>query len=588
MQRTIRPAILALVCILFLSACNSVPKHVRYIPKDASIVVGINIKEIGKSLAWSAITGSKLLDEMKANVRDTARGKSIIDGIEDSGIDWMNTVYCYAKPDKRFSNDLKTGLVAPMSDVKAWEAYVNKIAPGIAINKVKDRSEAMFDGKVYAAWNSEVLIVMNTAVQDIVHEEEVTVAEPIADDAAATEPVADMADMPTYKWRERVTDTAATLAEMEAAFMITKDASIMDNDRFKKLDKEGNDISVFVAYDGMLNNMSQKTLGMGFDAMMMTASLWKNAAMTTAVNFEDGKITADMRYYPSDSMKRIASEAGNESIDKDMLSRIPEQQLNMAAGYHLSPKVLKMILDQLNLTGMANLALMESGTNVDEILGAFTGDMVLSLNEFAVNKVTNTPDSALAAMYGADEMKSYDEYKPQMNLVYALKVNDHSKLEKLLALVQKQTGLAPSAPGVYQIPMGGNESVNILINDKFIVVSNKAASALAYQKGNNGSMPAILNKEIAGHPTGMYVDIKSMLAALDGNMFGNREDEAILKEVRNLLLSLKMNGGEFKGEANEYHAELNFVNKSENSLVQLLNFAQRVSALQKGNEVVKR
>jgi hypothetical protein len=588
MQRTIRPAILALVCILFLSACNSVPKHVRYIPKDASIVVGINIKEIGKSLAWSAITGSKLLDEMKANVRDTARGKSIIDGIENSGIDWMNTVYCYAKPDKRFSNDLKTGLVAPMSDVKAWEAYVNKIAPGIAINKVKDRSEAMFDGKVYAAWNSDVLIVMNTAVQDIVHEEEVTVAEPIADDAAATEPVADMADMPTYKWRERVTDTAATLAEMEAAFMITKDASIMDNDRFKKLDKEGNDISVFVAYDGMLNNMSQKTLGMGFDAMMMTASLWKNAAMTTAVNFEDGKITADMRYYPSDSMKRIASEAGNESIDKDMLSRIPEQQLNMAAGYHLSPKVLKMVLDQLNLTGMANLALMESGTNVDEILGAFTGDMVLSLNEFAVNKVTNTPDSALAAMYGADEMKSYDEYKPQMNLVYALKVNDHSKLEKLLALVQKQTGLAPSAPGVYQIPMGGNESVNILINDKFIVVSNKAASALAYQKGNNGSIPAILNKEIAGHPTGMYVDIKSMLAALDGNMFGNREDEAILKEVRNLLLSLKMNGGEFKGEANEYHAELNFVNKSENSLVQLLNFAQRVSALQKGNEVVKR
>lgn len=589
MQRIIRPAIFALVCLIFLSACNSVPKHARYIPKDASVVVAVNIKEIGKSIAWSAITGSKLLDEMKANASDTSRGKSVIDGIEKSGIDWMNTLYCYTRPDKRFSNNMKTGLIAPMSNVKDWEAYLNKIAPGIAIRKVKDRSEAMFEDKVYAAWNSDVLIVMNMVVQDVVHEEAASEPAAGADDAATdAEAAAMVAEMrQAYKWHEKVADTQATSAEMDAAFNLAKDASIIDNDRFKKLDKAGNDIAVFVSYDGVLDNLGRKGMGMGLDAMMMTSSLWKNAAMTTAVNFEDGKIVADMHYYPSDSMKRIAKEAGKENIDKDMLSRIPGQQLNLAAGYHLVPQTLKMMLDQLNLTGMANLALMESGTNVEEILGAFTGDMTFSMNDFAVNKVTITPDPAMAALYGEEGMKPYDDYKPQMNFIYALKIKDRTKLEKLLALAQRQTGLSPVAPGTYQIPLSGTDSVSILINDQFFIVSNKMASAYAFQN-SKGSIPDMVNKEIAGHPLGVYFDIKSMLAAVNNNMFGRPKDQAILNEVRNLLLDLKINGGEFKGDANEYHAELTFINKTENSLMQLLNFAQRISALEKQNEVAKR
>lgn len=589
MQRNIRSAVIALVCIIFLSACHSLPEHTRYIPGDASMVVGVNIKEIGKSLTWSAIKGSKLLDEMKEKAKD-AKGKSMIDGIENSGIDWMNTVYIYTKPDKRFLGDTKTSLVAPLSDAKEWETYLKKIYPEIVIKKVKDRSEVMLEDKIYASWNSEVLMVMNTVTQDVQHEEKAALPETTTSDTALSAAIADAAnEMPAYKWTEKLTDTAASLAEMEASFNIAKEASIIDNQRFKDIQKENNDISVYMSYDAVMSNLGQdKGMMAGMGAMLMNSSIWKNAAMTTAINFEDGKIVADMKYFPSDSLKSIAKEAGKENIDKDMLARIPAQKLNFAMGYHLAPQILKMMLDRLNLTGMANMALTEAGTNVDEILGAFTGDMTLSLNEFAVNKVTITPDNSMSALPGEPQVQPYEDYKPQMSVLFAIKVKDKAKLDKLLAMVQKQTGVAPAANGTYQFPLSGQDSVNILINDKYIIVANKMAAAVAYQGNNSGSASDVISKEIAGHPVGMYFDISSVLSTVDPGMIGGKKDAAMMNDVKSLLSGLKMNGGEFKGDANVYHAELVFTNKTENSLIQLLNFAQRMAALQKDKSVAQR
>ena len=42
-----------------------VPDHAKLIPGDAAVVAGINTGEIGKKIAWNAILGSKLFDEMK-------------------------------------------------------------------------------------------------------------------------------------------------------------------------------------------------------------------------------------------------------------------------------------------------------------------------------------------------------------------------------------------------------------------------------------------------------------------------------------------------------------------------------------------
>ena len=575
MRRLYSFAILGFLTILLLDACHSVPKQARYIPKDASVVIGVNTGAMSKKVAWSMITGSKLLDDLKSKAPGS-KGADALNDISNAGIDWMNTLYFYARPDQRFDNHAKMSVIIPLEDAAKWAAFLKKTYPAANITKVKDRSEAMLGNKMYAAWTNDLLMVINTVVTEVAD-----TAHPASDPMTATVPVDSMgAPMPEAFKPSTIThvDAAATITEMDSSFNLSKENSIADNNRFEKLEKAGHDITVFVAYDAVMDNAAIRNQ-MGSMGMMLNSSLWKNSAMATGVDFADGKITTDMLYYPSDSMRAVAKELGRDNVDNDMLSRIPGEKLDMAVGYHLSPEALKIVLDKMGLSGMANLALMQKGLSVDDILGAFTGDMMLSVNDFKLEKgVVDTSMEADMRMPASDVAK--------LNVVYAIKLKDRKKLDKLLGLLQSEMGLAPVAPNKYSFPIG-QDSVTALLDDHYIVVSNKTGSATAFMAAK-GSIPDMVKKEISGHPSGMVMDFKTLSAALPADLGAHGEDAAMLAEARNLFASAAMNGGNFSGDASTFHAELNFTNQKENSLLQLLNFAQHIMAAQQKPVVVMR
>ena len=598
-----------LLAILLLDACHSVPKQARYIPKDASVVIGVNTGAMSKKVAWSMITGSKLLDNLKEKAPGS-KGADALNDISNAGIDWMNTLYFYARPDQRFDNHAKMSVVIPLDDAAKWEAFIKKTFPEAKITKVKDRSEAMLGKKMYAAWTSDVLMVMNAIVIEVPAPaqpaQEVVAGGPTADTvtiAKADTVVVAAAPVTSDTSTMRIADTlvasafpdaavdesftpsmitkvdqAATIAEMDSSFNLSKENSIAGNDRFENLEKAGHDITIFVAYDALMDNAAMRNQ-MGSMSMMLNSSLWKNSAMATGVDFVDGKITADMLYYPSDSMHAVVMEMGKDDVSKDMLSRIPAEKLNMALGYHLSPEALKMILDKMGLTGMANLALMQKGLSVDDILGAFTGDMTLSVNDLKMEK--GVADTSMPA-----DMRMPASDMPKLNVVYAIKLKDRKKLDKLLGLLQSEMGIAPSAPNKYSFPIG-QDSVTALLDDNYIVVSNKIAVAQAFMAGK-GSTPELVKKEISSHPYGMVMDIQSLASVVPSDIGGNNKDSAILTDARNLFSTISMNGGDFKHNASTFHMELRFVNEKENSLMQLINFAQRIAAAQQKPVVVMR
>jgi hypothetical protein len=103
---------------MLLASCQSLPEHTRYIPKDALVVVGLHTGEMSKELAWSAITGSNLLDEM----RKAGGGKmpDMLKDAENAGIDFGSTMYFYSKPDTRFSGSTRMAAVLPVAESKSW------------------------------------------------------------------------------------------------------------------------------------------------------------------------------------------------------------------------------------------------------------------------------------------------------------------------------------------------------------------------------------------------------------------------------------------------------------------------------------
>lgn len=561
MSRFFKNLLPASILLLFLASCHSLPDHVKYIPKDAMVVLSIHTGEMRKELAWSAVTGSKLLDEMKQS--GNGKAPEMLKDIEQAGIDFGSVLYFYSKPDKRFKGEMQTAMIMPVADAKKLSAFIQKHVPGLNIQSINGRSEAIIDGKMQLAWTDKVLIGMNMIVRKVEHQEPAQM-DTLADGEWPSE---------AYTYNEEITDSVGSRAEMDLIFKADKATSIADNSRFKTLENENHDITFWLSYDGM-GEMMGNGGGMGMMGAGMANMLWNKSAMAMGVDFKKGSIDAEMKYYSSDSMKEVAKEFGRIEVDKELVERLPVAGMNAALGYHLSPTALRMMVDRMGLLGMANIALMEKGMNLDDILGAFSGDIVASLNNFKVESKMQEIDSATQAEYG---MTPYAVTTPKMDFVVALKLGDKAKMTRLLGMAVELGGLKQSAPNTYTLGTV-DAPYTMILGEKYLVFGATPELATAFLKASPGKGSAQLKEHVAGHVMGMWADIHSFTEAANAIAKESASDSVALNAVKNLFSTAYMNGGSFKKGANVYNMSLGFVNKEENSLVQLLHLAQQLAA----------
>ncbi|MES2701213.1 MAG: DUF4836 family protein [Bacteroidota bacterium] len=542
MHRSRRSILLLLSLVMLVSACSRIPDHMRYIPKEAVMVTGINAKALGKKIAWNVITGSKLFREMQARMPQKS-AKDAISGIEKAGVDAANTFYVYVKTDNRFKGGNRiTGLV-PLADAGAWEAYVKRVFPNAQIKQQGERKEASLSEDLYVGWNKSLLIAINTIA---------TPGNVTGDEA----PVAGAADM---------------TAEMENAFAVSKDNSLSGNQRFMALEQEGHDVTFWLNYDQLMTqysgDMAQKA------GVSLSGTLWKDAVFTSGFDFKKGKITGDMHYYVADEMKDIGKELGSANADKDMIGRLPNDSLDVLFAIHLSPKGLKGLLEKTGLLGLANIGLSESGLTVDNVLNSVTGDMAFAMNSFRL-RTEQVTDSFMG------QVVTHKIQKPTLAVSYAIKINDRAQFQKIVDLA-KANGLRQSGNG-FVMPLNTEDSVYILLNDQYVVASNKYMNATRFLEGSfkSGKMPA----EAAGataHPLGLYIDIEQLFNNTDAGISSSPRDSAMIAESRKLLRSFSLSGGEFKNSSFEYHLDINFKNTEENSILQLMDYGMKISEADK-------
>ncbi len=557
MKNRFRIAGILVLLVMLFASCSRVPKAAKYIPKDALSVVGIHTGKLRRELAWSAIMGSGLLNELR---KDTSMNKlpDALKDLDQSGIDFGATLYGFTRPDQRFPGRMKMAAVLPLADKGKLEAYLKKHFPSAALKKDGAITTAGLDDEMYVGWNDEVAILMSGMVRREARNEEAHI------DTVGGMPM----NTPSMNWEEEVPDAEGSRAELTAMLQPVKGSGLDQDQRFRRLEKDGHDISLWVGYDALLQQYyANPDEGSNMLSATVAEMLLKGSAMATGIDFQKGQIEGLMRYYAADSLQEVARQFGKQNVDADMLRRLPAPGLNLAAALHLSPAVVKLLLQRLNLSGMANLALMSQGITLDDVLGGFTGDMVLALNNFKVSKDSAaTPGSIEAALSNL----------PSVDFVAAMKIGDKTKLEKLIALASGGDVLQPAGPNTYHL--GGDSRASLVVGDKYIAVSSNQAFAEAFLREHAGAMPDAVHKELNSHPAGCWVDLQSLLQgalqAADGS------DAARLKEVAMVLQSLSINGGEMRDGANEYRLKMRFTDPKENSLLQLLHLAQRVAQIE--------
>ena len=547
-------SILIALAIAFLSACNHIPDHARYIPKDAVVVGSIDFKSLSKKVAWNVITGSKLFKEMQARIPEK-NTQDALNGIEKAGLDFANTFYVYVKTDNRFKGGNRITGLAPLSDAAAWEAFVKKVFPQVEVKQNGDIKEASLGRDMYVGWNKNLLIVINVM--------------------PATPDYANMAMGGSGAAAEKpALDMTTISAEMGNAFNVTKENSIVGNKRFTILETEGHDITFWVNYEQLMNQVSGSMAEKM--SMNLAQALWKDAAFAAGFDFKTGKITGDMHYYMSDEMKDIGVELGAANADKDMIDRLPSANMDMMAAMHLSPKGIKAILEKMNLLGIANLGLSAQGTNVESVLDAFTGDMAFVMNDFSLHN-ENVTDNFMG------QTVVRQNQKPSLTMTYVMKINKKENFQKLVKM-GKDLGLQSMGNG-FVIPIDDKDSVYIMINDQYAIASNKYANANGFLQGSFKSqkMTEPASSTIPGHPWAFYFDIQQFCKNIDAGISHSAHDSLMINESKKLLNNVSLTGGAFKNSAFEYHIDINFMNTEENSIIELMDYSMKMNDANKLN-----
>ncbi len=545
--------LLSLCGLIFFSACNKLPETAGYIPSDATMVMGVNTREIGKKLAWDIITGSDIFKQMLAQSK-TADSTSPLNGIDKAGIRFNSTSYIYSKADARFEGGNKYSIVVPLDDAGKWEAYIKRVLPSHPIKEQGDHKEMMLGSDGFAGWNKDVLVLINVIKRENKMPEL---------DSNSTEQ--DFINMYANRY---TMDTVQTLAELAAGLKNNKDNSLLKDKKFAAQQKESHDITIWVNYESMMNNMN--TAGMD---LSMARSLWKDNVLTGNIDFQDGKVAAEMKYYTSDEMKSAFKDFGKENVDKDMLDRIAAKNLDMVLGAHIALNSFKGLLDKMGFSALANQYLQETGLTIDNVMNALNGDIVMAVSDFAIKPV---------------DAGNGENYKPEMNMVSAVKIGKKEDFNKLLAYLVKQGIITAAGPNTYIVGAPEAPSTVIMMDDKYVAFSDKKENVTAWLSGTNKGqkMSAAASDVVYNHPAGFFFDIKQLTAGLDKMPHSNYKDSVLFVESRKMFEHFSITADPFKEDHYTSRMELSFQNKGENSLLQLFDLGMKMQAANKKQEEI--
>ena len=113
----------------------------------------------------------------------------------------------------------------------------------------------------------------------------------------------------------------------------------------------------------------------------------------------------------------------------------------------------------------------------------------------------------------------------------------------------------------------------VSITEKFITVGSDSVLLQDYLAGKGSlKLPEGIEAKVKGSMMGGYVDLEKAISVIPEDKAGSEEEKGILVKLKGLLKDMTVVTKAASGDVSKSEIILNFKNKDENSLVQLINF----------------
>lgn len=502
------------------------------------------------------ITGSNLWDKLRGSLNrgDSARQSEFIKNMQEAGVDELNTFYAYLKNANTEKGEACFVALIPLKDAMKWEAFVKKTFDQAQIKENKTRKESKLTEEIYAGWTKNLLILISVQV------------------AQNNNRYNDSADEPPLLINDNV-----LAAHLESAFAVSSENSLMSDERFVGFQKNKHDLGFWVNIDAVMSNYGSKNIDAMTGGLSLSNTMWRNSAFSAGTNFEKGSIVTDMVMYSSDELKEINKKYSPKNIDEELVNNVPSAGLDFMMAYSMSPEATQKTIEKMGMLGLANGYLKAQNISIEEIMSAISGDMVFAMNNYNQTKETLLFDSS-------DETSVFANYKTDMDVLFAIKLNQKAAFAKILKLAIDYQMLQKVNETTYKInSLGETDSSIILVNDRFAVFSNKKNKAYSYlnsAKSKNNPKSKLVFDYVNKQPFAMVFDFNNWAQRVGGVMASNEADSLVYKASLGVFQNFVFNGGRLDGNTYKYKMSINLVNKKESSLIQLFEYGKTLQEAQ--------
>jgi hypothetical protein len=95
-------------------------------------------------------------------------------------------------------------------------------------------------------------------------------------------------------------------------------------------------------------------------------------------------------------------------------------------------------------------------------------------------------------------------------------------------------------------------------------------------------MPEDISGRATRNPFAMYLDIKQLFKDVDPAISSSKNDSAMIAESKKLLDNISITGGKYADQAYKFNLEINFLNKDENSILEIIDFGMKMNEINNG------
>ena len=540
-----------LAFVFFLSgsliACkNNAPEETKLIPKDALAVVSLNAHSLKEKLEADGITIdtllSKIFEKDSSGKKDR---KTIADLRANAGINWKEKIHFFIVKKKAADNSEITimNVLASISDKEKLASFIN--TNNYASNKNIQESKTFnyLDSKENSmlAWDKDHLLAMFYT--------------------RSVKPYYDSVNM-KFVIPEKNNSSKEMIEEATRLFTQKEDASMMSVKGFREMFKTNAEGYFFSSTNNLLGSLSTIPL-----QLPKLEELTKDNYTTATLAFEEGKIVVKSTTYTNPFLGSILSKFAGPTVNLSLLEKYPSNNINAIVMASFNPAIFGGILQQLEVEGIVNEFLKQSGISSSDLYGAMKGDIAVIVSDLGIGT--------------ADPMKRKDELfltkgKQMGKMIVNIPVGNKDNFNKIMNKALEMGTVQKNGKEYKGADLLRTMGLYLIANEQHLII---ASDSITYTQYLASTTKSVINKEalnyFKGKSTILYIDVANTINGFAKDSTDGFHNSMIT--AKNTVKDIMGSSENFSGGSIKAVFEVRMQNEEQNSLVTLMSLFTNIA-----------